>query len=750
MPHLRASALLLAALTLACESPVERPPAPSNDGIYSFANGCFAMDATAPGSNDTRWLEPTPTGDGYGFTARDLDSGSRFFLKPSDLGTYLFYDAEQRYLVAGDDGTLLRQAQLDSDILLLDDTFVSPAEWVLEVSAHDDSRFQLKNLRSGHYLTRDGFTESVDEAAVVALYPTNGCAEHPELTLDADGEVSRTQFDDGDLFGIADTHEHMFSNFGFGGGGIYHGSPFHRLGVEHALPDCTPFHGDGGRHDIFGYSFDQGRNADTQTLLEGVVSGRTPDFNHHTEGYPEFTDWPAAPFSATHQTMYYKWIQRAYLAGLRLMVQLATSNQPICDFMVGQNIQDVRYSCNDMVGIDREIEEVHNLERYIDAQEGGPGRGWFRIVTSPAEARDVIPQGKLAVILGIEVANLFDCFSVPRDGFPTCDADYVRSELDRYHEMGVRSIFPVHKYDNMFSAGDGDRTFIEVGNFVNSGQWSNFTLDCPTDVNVVFDHGDVHFGGLNMPRDDYLAPPPNDMSGFADDPLGTVLPFVRHLNSPALHGAYCQNAGLTALGETLMNEMMRRGMIIEIDHMNQRAYQRAMEILEAADYPPVCTHGTNAGGRVYALGGISKSGLGRCHDPANPGSTFNRFRDRVQLIADNGGYPAEGFGFDLNGFAGYPGPRFGDRSGCSTPQEDPITYPFTSYAGDVTFTEPQLGDRAVDFNTEGFTHIGMLPELIQDSRLDGVTDAELESVFRSAEAYIRMWERAEARAAAMP
>ncbi len=746
--HARPVLLLLASLVLACESPVERPPPPANDGVYSFANGCFAMDATDPGSDDTRWLEPDQTGDGFRFSAREVESGSRFFMKPSDLGTYLFYDEEGRYLVAGD-GTLLRQQELLSDVLLVDDTYVSPAEWELEVSAHDPQRFQLRNHGTGAYLARNGVTSSVDQAAVIALYPVNGCTEHPELTLDAEGEVSRTHFDDGDLFGIAETHTHMFTNFGFGGGGIFHGAPFHRLGVEHALPDCTQFHGRDGRHDIFGFGYDQGDDVDTDVLLTGVITGETPEFNHHTEGYPEFTDWPSAPFSSTHQTQYYRWLQRAWMGGLRLLVQHATSNQVICDFMVGQDIQPVRYSCNDMVAIDREIAEVRNLERYIDAQEGGPGRGWLRVVTSPAEAREVIGQGKLAVVLGIEVANVFDCFSVPREGFPTCDEAYVRDRLDHYHELGVRVLFPVHKYDNAFSGGDGDRTFIEVGNFINSGQWSNFTLDCPTDVNVVFDHGDVHFGGLNMPRADYSAPPPNDMSGFADDPLATMAPFIDQLRAPALTGPYCQNAGLTALGEYLLGELMHRGMIIEIDHFNQRSYQRALEILEANDYPAAATHGTNAGGRVYALGGISKMNLGRCHDPDVPGTTIQGLAGRVQLITENGGYPAEGFGFDLNGFAGGPRPRFGDRSGCSTPQTDPVTYPFQSYAGDVTFTEPQLGNRTVDFNTEGMAHIGLMPELIQDVRSDGVTDEQLEPLFRSAEGYIRMWERAEQRAAEM-
>jgi hypothetical protein len=54
------------------------------------------------------------------------------------------------------------------------------------------------------------------------------------------------------------------------------------------------------------------------------------------------------------------------------------------------------------------------MERYIDAQSGGPGKGWFRVVETPKQARAVILEGKMAVVLGIEISNLFDCFLTPR------------------------------------------------------------------------------------------------------------------------------------------------------------------------------------------------------------------------------------------------------------------------------------------------------------------------------------------------
>ncbi len=748
---IRLAPVVSALLVTACESGVERPPPPENDGVFSFAGGCFSMDATGPDGTEARWLARTKSGTGFAFTAVEEGSGSRFFMKASDLGTYLFYDQDGRYLVS-EGGPLVRQEKLLSDILLIDDTYVSGAEWELEPSVHDPERFQLKHRKTGRYLGSSGLLMPDDSAAaVIALYPETGCAEHPELTVDAEGQVAPKTFPDGSLFGIADTHSHMLTNFAFGGGGIFHGAPFHRLGVEHALPDCALFHGEEGRKDLLGFGYDKGTGGafDVDAFLPALLFGALGEFNHHTAGYPDFTDWPNAPFSSTHQNQYYRWLERAHLGGLRLVVQHATSNSAMCDLIAGQGIQSVRYACNDMVTVDRQIAEAYNMERYIDAQSGGPGSGFFRIVKSPSEARAVIDEGKMAVVLGIEVSNLFDCFSVPHEGFPTCDDAVIVAQLDKYRELGVRAIFPVHKYDNAFSPGDGHRAISEIGNFANSGQWSDFSLDCPADATPVFDRGDVTFGGLNQPRDDYFAPPPNDMSGFPEEPVATLMPFVGKLQEPPLQGEYCQAHGLTPQGETLVREMMKRGMIVEIDHLPQWSYVGAFDILNANGYPASATHGSDYNGRIYENGGISKTNLGRCADPSNPGAMADSIRNRAAAIAAAGGYPAPGFGFDLNGFAGAPGPRFGDRSGCSTPQSDPVTYPFLSYAGDVTFTEPRVGNRVLDFNTEGLVHIGLLPELIEDARRTGVTDADLEPLFRSAEGWIRMWEKAEARAAAM-
>lgn len=714
---------------------------------FGFANGCYAIEAVDPATGTSKFMRRA--GPNYVFTADLLVDAVSMYMKPADLGVYLFRDADDGHL-SSTGAVIRREENLQSDITLIDDSFQSRAEWTLEPSCATPGEFHLRSVRDKTYISPASLTSEVVNAYDIVLHERFDCAEFPELTVDATGTVVPNTWGDGSVFGFVDTHSHILSNFAFGGGGIFHGAPFHRLGVEHAMTDCSAFHGVDGRQDLFGFGFDEGDNIDPDILFDLFINAETPGFNHATAGYPDFTQWPSGHFSSTHQTQYYKWLERAWLSGLRLVVQHATTNQIICDFLKGRGVQPVRYECNDMVAVDRIIDETYNMERYIDAQAGGPGLGFFRIVTTPQQARDVINAGKMAVILGIETANIFDCFLVPPPGFATCDEATVVAKLDEYYARGVRALFPVHKYDNGFSAGDGDKVFIELGNFINSGHYNNFTTDCDSSIPTVFDKGGLGFPGINMPRVDYFAPPPYDLSGFGDNPIGTLFDFLPALSEPAVGGDYCQNAGLTPLGGFLVDEMMKRGMILEIDHLPRRSYGAVFDTLEAADYPASGSHGLNNSGALYALGGVSKTGFNRCGDPATPGTMVQRLTDRVDLITANGGYPAEGFGFDLNGFAGAPGPRFGPEAVCGSPQANPITYPFTSYAGDVTFEEPSVANRTLDFNTEGLVHIGMVAELIEDVRRDGATDTELEPLFRSAEGYIRMWKKAEAHAASLP
>jgi len=720
----------------ACSDDDGRSSESSAASAYSFANGCYTVSA----GNAVLVRQH-----GAGYALLGDAPGTPFFFKASGLGTYLLYDDASGYLVA-EGGVLQRALKLESDVTLIQDGFQSEAEWELREAAAD--AFVLRHIKSGGFLGAAGLTPNADGAAAVRLVSTTGCAEFPEESTHSAGSVVPRQWEDGAVFGFSDIHSHILSNFGFGGGGIYHGAPFHPLGVEHALGSCEQFHGVEGRRDLFGFGFDSGGDIDIGVFFQAIFSGRLPNFNHHTDGYPTFTTWPSAPFSSTHQVQYYKWLERAYLGGLRLVVQHAVSNQMICDFLGNGGIQPIRYDCTDMVAVDRQIDEVYRMQDYIDAQEGGPGEGWFRIVKSPEEAREIIHAGKMAVVLGIETSNLFDCFLTPPDGFPACTEEYVADRLDDYYDRGVRVLFPVHKYDNAFSAGDGSKGFIELGNFLQTGHFGHFTTECDDEIPGGFDSGRMTFPGLNRPRENYVETAPNDFTRFYDNLIGSLGSNLGLLINPPPpppgDGEHCQKFGMTPIGEFLIERMMEKGMLLEVDHLPRKSYRRAFEMLNENDYPAIGSHGRDFPD-LYKLGGVSMSGFSTCRSATARGTVDDGFQRRLQRIVDNGGYPGLGFAFDLNGFAGAPGPRFGER-GCGTPQSDPLTYPFMSFAGDVTFLEPKVGERTLDFNFEGLVHIGMLPELIEDVRRDGVSDADLEPLFRSAEAYIRMWEKAEAHA----
>lgn len=723
---------LLTALSAGCD---DGGSGGSSSDIYSFANGCF----TIAGSDGA--LARTASGSEF---AASTAAATPFFFKASGLGTYLLYDDQRGFLVS--DGTkLLRTSRLESDITTINDGFRSEAEWELQASPEDRSRFRLRHRKSGGFVAGAVIADAA-AASDLEVTPAEGCSDFPEEGTFANGRPTRGKFPDGDLFGFTDMHSHILANYGFGGAGIFHGAPFHPLGVEHALGSCERFHGREGRKDLFGAGYDLGLSLSLNDLIQVFLRKELPTANHRTDGYPTFSDWPNGPTSSTHQVQYYKWLERAYLGGLRLVVLHAVNNQMICDLLGNGGFQPIRYACNDMVGVDRQVDEAYRMQDYIDAQEGGPGQGWFRIVTTPDAARDVIGDGKMAVILGIETSNLFDCFLTPREGYPRCTEADVRDRLEEYYQRGVRVLFPVHKFDNGFSAGDGQKGFLELGNFTQTSNFSSFTTDCDESVPTTFDRGRMSFPGLNEPRDDYFATPGQDLSTFYENPLNTLAPYLTRLTAPGNpnESEHCKTHGLTALGEFLLREMAAKGMIIELDHLPRKAYKRAFEIIQELDYPAVGTHGLDNFGKLYQLGGLSTSGFGRCRDASQRSTVDNGFQSRLQTMKDNGAYPGLGFGLDLNGFAGAQGPRFGPR-GCSTPQTDPLTYPFTSFAGDVTFDQPKVGNRSLDFNTEGLVHIGMLPDMIEDVRRDGVTDEEIEPLFRSAEAYVRVWERAERR-----
>jgi hypothetical protein len=357
----------------------------------------------------------------------------------------------------------------------------------------------------------------------------------------------------------------------------------------------------------------------------------------------------------------------------------------------------------------------------VDAQAGGRGRGWFRLVYNPRQARRAIERGRLAVVIGIESSTLFDCGE--RLGVPQCGRRDIDRGIRNARRLGVRSIFPMHWTDNAFGGsaleGGAKGIFINLLEAFQTGHYFR-TGPCP-------EPGQGEEMGSLSPVELSI------LSSFfpAAAPLAQM-PFPEY---PA--GRQCNSNGLTPLGKYLIKRLIANHMMIDVDHMSEWAREAVLRIAKRRAYPLVSSH-TGTGGLwtdgqlrlLYRLGGIATATL---DDAPQLTAKIERFKaDRAK-----GRYFGVGLGTDTGGFSSLPGRR-------ADAAQTPLAYPFRSFLGRVSFQRQRTGSRTFDLNTDGVAHYGLVADLIADMQQHGGGPA-LRSLFRSAEAYLRTWELARSR-----
>ena len=438
------------------------------------------------------------------------------------------------------------------------------------------------------------------------------------------------------LCGYADLHVHMFAHLAHGGAALA-GAPYD--------PNCTPSSCPGSNNVSVGgvnvaLAEDYGINSPTvkgsqSTLLNIVdgtaglpqcpvyllnsalgnlcksqylfhgdhtpfdtaVYGGTNDGAASNLGTPAFNGWPQ--FTSTiHQQVYYKWLQRAWMGGLRLMVMSAVTNETLCKTLYRLQKYDGTYSTdctNSMEEIDAQLNAAWAFQTWLDNQYGGPNKGWFRIVTSPQQAAAVIKQGQLAVVLGIEVENLFNCHLGADTGSPnentvypfepntnppasmsTCTAAFVQQQVQHYYAMGVRHIFPIHNFDNAYGSPAAWQDSINIGNQVTEGQFWNTENCYSSNYGFYLDGGaeDTDINILNLSQGYSIPQAPSYTQSTSSSPYAT-----------------CNSGGLTSLGMNLITDLMDQGMIIDIDHMSQHSLSATLQMAVSRSYPGIAaTH----------------------------------------------------------------------------------------------------------------------------------------------------------------
>ena len=621
--------------------------APSSN--FGFANGCFAAYSPAVNGYVT-----TDGNTGYRAVSGGPGAAMPFFFKPTGLGTYMLDDR----------GGGLVSVTAGSDVVR---GYVpgSAAEWA-PVSA-GGGLFGLRSTSNARWLAVDTATGSLDTAAAAGnsarfeFAVRDGCTPYPEALVSASGTDSKGRNPDGTVFGFADPHLHITADLRAGGDVLY-GESFDRFGITEALGHDADVHGPDGVLDVTG----------------NLLRSGNPVGTHDTHGWPTFAGWPTHG-TYTHQQIYYTWLQRAWLAGERLVTAQLIEDQPLCQ------LEPLRsHSCDETATIELELARLHALQDYVDAQSGGPGRGWFRLVYGPSQARDVIAQGKLAVLVGVEASNPFGCSEFLNQGRCT------RADVDRgialYRRLGISSMFIAHWVDNAF--GGAALLGGATGTFV---------------------------GALQVEQ--------------------TGLAFETGPCPEAGQGSACNSKGLTDLGAYLVQRLMDAHMLIEVDHLSERARLTVLAMAEARHYPLVSSH-TDTGGfwtpsdlrRLYALSGFATA---RPDTAANLAQKILSFRGYV----GEGQFLGVGIGSDTGGFNSAPGP---DPAAAS----HPLQYPFRSYDGNVQFFCQLAGTHVFNLNKDGVADYGLYPDLFAYMRQQPGGEEASRLLFRSAEGYLRTWEAA--------
>jgi microsomal dipeptidase-like Zn-dependent dipeptidase len=541
------------------------------------------------------------------------------------------------------------------------------------------------------------------------------------------------------LSGWADLHTHPMINLAFGGklvhGGVDEGSLLPQdlsckgatraTSMAHALGEDRPSH---GGHNFANFPCgDEFRKMFIGRFQQGNDALVTSGF---ALGYPDFLDWPKWN-DITHQKMWYEWIRRARDGGLRVMVALATNNKTLGDAVSGPGDGPT----DDQASADLQLTEIKAfVARHPDFME---------VALGAADVKRIVQANKIAVVLGVEIDNIGNFNQLPAEllSLPAPGQAIIAGEIQRLYNSGVRYVLPIHVVDNAFG---GTAIYEDGFNTSNLREARHYwEIECA-------DAGD---GITHKYTDGYNV----FQAAAAFVKLG-LDPFRRSGPGPACSQGHRNRRGLTLHGIHAIKEMMKRGMIVDVDHMSEHSVESTLDIAEKFGYPVVSGHsGIRGSAGANAENSRSREQLERI---SNLHGMFGLGSDAVHSYAWSSQYQtamsvmgyqnpdvrkanyrngAVAFGTDLNGLVRGPKPGGGNR----------VAY-------DAAFPKSSSGSKSWNYNTDGVAHYGMLSDFVRDVRTapstgntgaHAVAGSELvdNHLNRSANYFWQMWVLAEAR-----
>jgi len=424
----------------------------------------------------------------------------------------------------------------------------------------------------------------------------------------------------------------------------------------------------------------------------GFLAGFEGGMGNFTRHGPR--DWPHF-FSTSHQQSHATWLEKAHKEGLQLMVMSAVEQKDFCALIPGRKV-----SCHDFESARRQLDAAHAFSR---------AHPWYAIVKSPAEARAAIAAGKLAVVLAVEAGDVFE------------GAD-PRRRLDELHALGVRSIQLVHETDNRMGGAAPHEPAVRIVNIIHNVKESAKNLKAR--LSRVFSTGKGKTEATQA-----AAKLASRFTGFKLDKQGR------------------NKKGLSPEGKAVVAAMMDKRMLVDVSHMSTRAIQDAFAIAKARRHYPLFNshaHLSDAekkkigewhyGMGVYRIiaetGGVIGLRTGPHATPAYAGSGVpndceGSTKSFAQTLAWAGKelHLSVAFGSDFGGMASNLAPRFG-KYGCNKNKAQ---------------QKRQKGRTGGMLDERGLGHVGLLGDVLRELKALRAHTAPLE---RSAEDFVRMWERA--------
>ena len=497
---------------------------------------------------------------------------------------------------------------------------------------------------------------------LVLLYITAGFASGTTISEQARSPVT----------GFADLHLHQMAEFAYAGA-WFHGS--HQGDEASALKACS------------GGSFFGGDHA--RTVLTGIVNenlGRLPGTKGDTglhkykkQGYPGYSGWPRWD-SIAHQQVWEGHLKQAHEAGLSLYVMSAIDYRQLCDIMPGSN-KKAGLSCDEMLSVDKQLDALIDFAR---------ARDWLEIATSPAQARNIIHQGKLAAVMAIEVSHLFE------------GQDW-QQQLDHYFDKGVRSIQLVHQADNRFG-GAAPHHFI-------------FKL-----FQYLEDRGDYPIDELGFELDEQG----KNIKGLTGEGKLMINAMIdKHMLIDLAHMSERSVADSYAIAKAANYYPLM------ISHGHFRAIMMDDKQKEEKTTPDNIIAMIRETGGIFGL----RTGAEQVKT-YGAAAVENDCDGSVKSFAQAYEYGSSGlkvnlaFASDMNGFIQQLRPRFGNSDEtCGA-------------SGDAATVQEQIAKQqnpsGTPLDQDGFAHIGLAGDIITELKNLGADTASIES---SAENFIRMWER---------